>query len=426
MSGDRFAVVGLARVRSPWFGAVAGWANSSQLPIDFHKCVSAADVHRHLESGLAIDALLVDGDAPGVDRDLLQAVRRHGSAVLVVVDHDDATDWPERGATSTLPRPVEAEALLSALRSAVGPGAGTGRRTSTSPPDGTSGVEVPDADDARWRGRLVAVTGPPGCGRSTIAIALAQGLGAIAGNEGAVVLADLAARADLAMYHDVGDVMPGVQELVDTHRRSAPTRSEVRSMVWDIEQRGYSLLLGLRRPRHWTELREPGVTSALDALRAAFRHVVADIDAELDGRAETGSTDIADRNAAARVTTSEADLVLVCGDATMRGVHALARAERDLIDAGLDATRLLLVVNRAPRSPRVRAEITRTLAALTDDDRSTGAVAMGPVFLPDRAQVEVAHRVAGPLPSALTDPLVTTVTAMLGHLAGRPAGDREQ
>ena len=50
----RFTVVGLARVRAPWFAAVAGWANSAELPIDFLKCVGAADVRARLQSGLRL------------------------------------------------------------------------------------------------------------------------------------------------------------------------------------------------------------------------------------------------------------------------------------------------------------------------------------------------------------------------------------
>ena len=57
----RFTVVGLARVRAPWFAAVSGWANSAELPVDFLKCVSAADVRARFGSDRAVAALLADG-----------------------------------------------------------------------------------------------------------------------------------------------------------------------------------------------------------------------------------------------------------------------------------------------------------------------------------------------------------------------------
>jgi glycerophosphoryl diester phosphodiesterase len=57
------------------------------------------------------------------------------------------------------------------------------------------------------------------------------------------------------MLHDVRDVLVGVQELVDSHRSASPEARHVRAHCLPVPERGYDLLLGLRRPRAWTALR---------------------------------------------------------------------------------------------------------------------------------------------------------------------------
>ena len=88
MSTERFVVVGLARVRSPWFGDVAHWANTSQIPVEFLKCVSVAEVRARLAAGRPISALLIDGGAAGLDRDLIDAARRGRNMGVLLVTHD--------------------------------------------------------------------------------------------------------------------------------------------------------------------------------------------------------------------------------------------------------------------------------------------------------------------------------------------------
>ena len=61
----------------------------------------------------------------------------------------------------------------------------------------------------------VVIVGAGGSGTSTIAMALAQ---AWASTGTDTVLVDGCRRADLAVYHDVGDVIPGLPELVELHR----------------------------------------------------------------------------------------------------------------------------------------------------------------------------------------------------------------
>jgi len=166
---------------------------------------------------------------------------------------------------------------------------------------------------AGFRGRLIAVTGRGGTGRSTLATALAQGLGADLRYSGTVCLADACLHGDQAVLHDARDVVPGVQELVEAHRSGNPSPERIRALTYDVPHRGYALLLGLRRHRDWTVVRPRAWEAALDGLCRSYRAVVADVDADVEGEAETGSFDIEDRNALARVAVGAADLVIAVG-----------------------------------------------------------------------------------------------------------------
>jgi hypothetical protein len=232
------------------------------------------------------------------------------------------------------------------------------------------------------------------------------------------VLADLALHAEQAMLHDVRDVAPGVQELVDAQRRRPLAAAEVRAMTFRVVERRYHLLLGLRRARQWTTLRPPAVVAAFEALRAAFTTVVCDVTADVEGEDDTGSADVAERNAMARLAVGAADVVFVVGRPGVKGVHALVRVLSELAAAGVPPERLMPVVNLAPRSPRARAELASTLAELAGP-ALTGERLPGPVFLPAR-RVEEALRDAVALPAPLPSALAGAFVGVVGR-AGRRA-----
>jgi hypothetical protein len=283
---------------------------------------------------------------------------------------------------------------------------------------GTSADDLPSV--ASWRGSLVAVTGAPGAGASTAAMGLAQGLAADPRYAGLVALADLALDADQAVLHDAGDVVPGLQELVDAHRAGVPRIEEVRGLTWSTGDRGYALLLGLRRHRDWAALRPRAVEAAIDGLRRAYRVVVADVEPDVEGEDQCGSSEVEDRNVLARVATARAHAVVVVGLPGAKGVHALVRVVDGLLEHGVDPRALVLVVNRAPRNPRVRAEITRAVADLTGGLRYAAAIP-SPVFLPDRRRFDDLVRDATRLPSALCEPVTVAIASLLERLPGTAA-----
>jgi hypothetical protein len=392
-------------------GLVAQWATSGAVPVEFVKCVSIEEARARLASGRPFSALLVDGASPGFDRDLIDVATAAECAVLVVEDARVSRDWRRLGAAAILPAAFSRDELVAAL----GAHARLIERT-----DGATGApERGEPMGVRWRGRLVAVTGAGGVGTSVLAVAAAQGLSGDARYAGNVVLADFALDAHQALLHDTGDVVPGVQELVEAHRRGQPAADAIRALTFALPGRQYDLLLGLRRHQDWVVLRPRAFEAALDSLRRWYRIVVADIDADYEGEDECGSIDVEERNLLARTTVGAADVVLVVGVPGLTGLAALVGVIGSLLDHGVDARRMLPVVNRAPRSQRARSRITRAVADLLGPEARRALPS--PAFVAERRRLDDALRAGAPVPGAFADPLASAVHAVLERAPARHA-----
>lgn len=413
MPGERFVVLGLAPARAGWFRAVGSWANSGALPAEFVKCLSAEEVGARLASGRPFSALVADGCLPSVDRDLVARASAAGCAVFVVHDRRVQRDWSSLGVAKVLGADFGREELLHALSAHA-----RLVQRSSARADDVMGRPVPGG----WRGTVVAVTGPGGTGASTTAMALAQALGDDVRQAGMVVLADLKLNSELAMLHDVGDVGPGVQELVEAHRAGLPSTDEVRGLVVSPEGRPYSLLLGLRRARFWPALRPQAFAAAFESLERAYRVVVCDVDPDVEGEEDGGSLDVEERNIMSRTAMARAQAVFVVGSPSLKGLHSLVRVVEGLLTFGVAPDRILPVLNRSARSARARATLTAALADLVGPmlpvsvDGVTGLA--GPVFLPER-RLEESLRDATRLPGALTSPLAGALRAVAER--ARPA-----
>jgi hypothetical protein len=419
MSRERYVVLGVARARAGWFRSVGQWATSGSLPAEFVRCLSIDELRARLRSGRPFSAALVDGTVPGVDRDLIAAAQAVEVAVLVV-DDAGSRDWLGLGAAAVLGSDLDRTQLVEAL-------------AATSKPIGAARLEDTHAEpiEPSRRGDVVAVTGPGGTGASTVAIALAQGLASCAARSPSigrsraapprVVLADLCRYADQAMLHDARVVVPSIQELVEAHRTGTPERAQVLEQTFEVPVRGYRLVLGLRRPRHWVTLRARALEATLDGLQQLTDVLVADIEADVEGEAETGSMDVQERNLLARTTLDRARVVVVVGEPSMKGVFALARTIGDLLASGVPVPSLLPVINRAPRRPRARAEVTTALASLVRAGAGPpGAELPGPLYLPERPVADALRDGA-----ALPGPLPRLLAGAIGGVMARlePASD---
>lgn len=409
MAAERYVLLGLAHVRSAWFRDLSRSSTTASLPIEFLKAMSIEEVRVRLRGGRGYSAVVIDDGIAGFDRDVIDLALEAGCAVIVIDSGRTNVQWSNLGTSAVLPADFSSTELLQVLAQVATP---ITRRHESPPPL--------DGSDARpgYRARVVAVTGPGGAGRSTVSIALAQGLAADARHAGLVCLADLALHADHAMLHASPDVVPGVVELVEAHRGGTPTIDTIRSMSWWVEDRGYHLLLGLRRHRDWTLIRPRAFQAAFDGLRRGFRVVVADIDDDLEGERISGSLDVEDRNAMARSVVQVADLVVVVGAPGMKGLHSLLRVVRDLLDQGVAGDRVLPVINRAPRSPRARAEITRSFGDLLASSTGERSVPT-PVHLPMRRNLEMSLRDGARLP----EPWLASVCGPCVAMLDRDGGD---
>lgn len=402
MAVERYVLLGLGTTRSPWFTEVARWATVGSIPADFVKCISAEELRVRLTSGRPFSALLIDAATGAVDRDLLDIAARHQVSVLVI-DASPRRSWLELGAAGVLPSDLRRDQLLDAL----GEHSRMIGSATELPLDPTDDAPDPVAT----AGTLVAVTGAGGVGTSTIAMALAQGM-AEARIGADVVLADLCLHADQAMLHDARDVVPGLQEVVDAHRSGRPHPDEVRSLTFDVVNRGYHLLLGLRRHRDWAVLKPRSLEAAIVGLRSTFGAVVADIDADLEGEAQCGSIEVEERNVMARTVASRADAVVVVGTPGVKGLHGLIRDVNALREHGVRPERMLAVVNRTARTAKGRAELTRSFAEL-GGARTNGVGVVGPVHVAERKGFDEVLRDGARLPQSMTTPLASALASLL-------------
>jgi hypothetical protein len=128
------------------------------------------------------------------------------------------------------------------------------------------------------------------------------------------------------------------------------------------------------------------------------------------------------RQEAVRTLVPEADVVLVLGVAGLPGAHAQLRVLRDVLALGVPAERVVPVVNRAPRSPRSRAELSRALVQLLRPASSAAALGSSPLFVPERRRLDDLVRDGGRLPAAVVQPVASAVRALLDRVRA-PAGD---
>ncbi|HMJ74714.1 MAG TPA: hypothetical protein VK507_02020 [Iamia sp.] len=418
MAAERYVLLGLGTSRSPWFTEVARWATVGSIPADFVKCIAPEEMRVRLTSGRPFSALVIDAATGAVDRDLLDTAARQQVSVLVVDGSAPGTGpaWVDLGAAAVLPPDLRREQLLDALSEHA-------RMIGGATDLPLDPVETTDAP-ARL-GTLVAVTGSGGSGVSTLAMAIAQGFGDGDGPDvhGRPVLADMCLDADQAMLHDARDIVPGLQELVDAHRSRRPPGDEVQALTFDVVNRGYNLLLGLRRHRDWAVLKPRSFEAALQGLRGAFGVVVADVDDDLEGEADCGSIDVEERNVMARTIATRADAVVVVGSPGVKGMHGLVRTVNRLREHGVPPERILAVINRSAKTAKARAELTRSFADLSGS-RLGGAAVVGPVHVQEKRGLDEILRDGGRLPQSVAEPVTRAVADLLGR-APDPAASSE-
>ena len=409
MKAEQYVLVGVSRAREQWASDLTRWATSGAAPIEFVQCLTVEEALVVLGTGRRVSALLVTARGPGADRELVDAAASHGVPTIVVADPTVHRDWDALGVAAVVDHDGSPRTLVETLAATTLPVDRTRR------PGRTRLHRSPGPR----RGGLVAVMGTGGSGSSTVAMAVAQALAAV---EGDVVLADGARRGDIAMYHHVGDVVPGLPELVEAHRRDRIDPAEVRDLTHPVVSRGYSVLLGCRRASDWVTLRRRSVDAALDALQRSFERVVLDVDADLDGHRSTGSADVEDRHAVTLAAVERCDLVLVTGRPDLHGVHCLARLLDDVLDAGVPPERVVPVVVGTARSSMRRARMTSDLTGLSGHSLDGGDTRIqAPVLVRRHRDLDGIHDRVAQLPTSICRPFAARVPRLAQQLGARSA-----
>ncbi len=404
---SRHVLVGLAHPRAPWPTQLAQWSNSGAAPIEFLTCLTGDEVRALLGSGRQVSAVLLDGASNQVGPELVSDVVSRGSTAIGVEAADIATDWRALGISAVLPSRFSSDQLAEMLGEHC-------VEVDRPPAPAHTDLVTPTLSG---RGRLVAVCGPGGTGASCVAMGVAQGLAAL--TSGRVLLLDGARRADLAMYHDTGDVLPGLPELVERTRVGTPDPAELAELVFD-SARGYDLMLGQRRLAEWATLRRPWVSDAIESLQRGWPMVVVDHDGDLEARSDTGSADLENRNATSLTLADRADVWLVVAGTGLKGLNDAARAVHEAAEAGVPEDRIQLVCNRTPRSPLTRSAITAAFAELT---AGRDGAAGPPTFIDEIPRLEGIHRDAAHLPARLVEPVTRTTRRLLAQSGPRRIGD---
>jgi Mrp family chromosome partitioning ATPase len=406
-------VVGLASPGARWPAEVARWCTGGTVAADFSTCLTIDELRASLVLR-RVDVVILDTPVVFEDRGILLEVRARGAAAI--------------GIDPAMGSPVGvAEHFDAMLADGFTPRSLTELLLKLDPPGETSartGVEAADAgtvhrslgESRRLHGRMIGVTSNAGAGASVVAMALAQGLSR---REETVALVDGARRGQLCMYHDVGDVVPGLTDLVESQRSGILDPAEVRELLFEQPERGYRLLLGHRHPRDSIDQGARALGSALDAVARSYDMVVVDHDPDVEVGISAGHGDLGDRHAIARHLLTTAEVEVVVSRPGTKGVHDAARRIDELVDAGRPAERLVVCCNRAGRSPAARASFERSVRALTRAHfHDVGTLEV--VHLGTSRRIETALRDALPLPRSQAAALAKAVRDVLGSLPRRP------
>ena len=367
--------------RSGWSERVRGWSEFNVIA-----CTSGEEVRAHIASSRPWAAYVLDGLHPAVDRDLLALAAKSGSPAVVVAHDSTTVDWLSLGAVAVVKSDFGPDELAGTL--------------SMQPPYRSGGsADAP----------VVTVMGPGGTGASTIAIAIAQGL---AHEWPDVLLADFARHAEQHVLHDLRSDGPSIGDLVEAHRTTAPDAATLRQLPEEVPTRGYRVLGGLRRALGWSSLRPRAVEATLNGLRAAYDVVVCDIDADLEGEAESGSFDIEERNVLGRSAVALSSAVVVVGGPGVKGTHSMLRVLGEIWAHGVSPRRTVVVVNRGDEL--ALQKLGDALNRLAGEGRRL-------LFVP---QVEVDDALLGslPLPTSLVAPVTDAVRPLLTGSVDSPIG----
>lgn len=189
-------------------------------------------------------------------------------------------------------------------------------------------------------GAVVVITGPPAAAGTLAARAAAASAAARPGST--VLLADLTRRAVLDAVVACRSGPETLTSVLEASRLGAPA-AEALEVAAPPGPAGHRVLRGLAHPLDWTAVRAEAVDRALGALRARSELVIALVDPDLEGEAETGSVDLEDRHALTRWALAHASGVAVAAEPGPVGLDLARRLAAELGAAANEAVPVVVL-----------------------------------------------------------------------------------
>jgi Mrp family chromosome partitioning ATPase len=331
-----------------------------EVALAFTADIWVEELHRHLtdHGGARVRTLLVEPEGaleeaydvlvaghrwPALTRALVADVHAHGRAIVGVPDRGEVASREHLvalGVDALVESDAGPDAFVRAIVSVAG------RRD-----DRTQSHPIVAAPRA---GRLVTVGGPPGVGRTEIAIELALALGRTTG----VLLVDLddVAPAIAARLHL--PIEPNLRTAIDVVEHG---RGDLGQCVMAEPTSRLRLLTGLPNANAWAQVRPSEVVRVVERLSEDSDVIVADGAGMLE---DVATSTVRGRYATARTLVAESDLLVAVCDPSPHGVARLLGWVVEALALAPD-TPVLIAVNRAPdgrfRRGEIYAELTGSL-----------------------------------------------------------------
>jgi CO dehydrogenase nickel-insertion accessory protein CooC1 len=315
------------------------------------------ELHRHLtdhggarvrsvlvEPSLALDEsydVLVAGHRwPPLTRALVGDIQARGRAILGVFDREESASRKHLLALG-VDAVVESDASPAGFVRAIVATAGQRQHRV---PDAAPVVE-PRA------GRLIAIGGTPGSGRTEIAIELAR----VAQRAGEIVLVDADDVGPAVAQRLHLPIEPNLRTAIDAIEHA---RGELHACIVKESATGLQVVGGVPNAGAWAQVRPGEVLRVIDQLGRTAPVVIADGAGTLE---DVGGSSTRGRYATARALVTEADVLVAVADAAP---HRITRLLAWVVEARALApeTPLVVVVNRAPSDRYRRGELYEELS----------------------------------------------------------------
>jgi MinD superfamily P-loop ATPase len=310
------------------------------------------ELHRHLtdHGGARVRTLLVEPEGaleeaydvlvaghrwPALTRALVVDVHAHGRAVVGVHDREELASREHLlalGVDALVESDAGADAFVRAIASVAG------RRDDRS---GARPIIAPTR-----AGRLVTVGGPPGVGRTEIAIELSLALG----RRTSVVLVDADDVAPAVAPRLYLPIEPNLRTAIDAVEHG---RGELDNCVLVEPTSHLRIVSGLPNATAWAQVRPGEVVRVVDRLADDSDVIVADGAGMLE---DVGTGTARGRFATARTILGEADVVVAVCDPSPHAVGRFLGWSVDALALSPQAS-VIVVVNRAPSARFRRAEL---------------------------------------------------------------------